>query len=212
MQSITPFLPAIILFLGAQTAALISPGPSVFAIMNTSLEKGKASGVSMGLGIGFGSCILAAIAMFGLSAVVLQFPKTVTFIEFSGGAYFLYLGIKTLRGLRTPVHAAVDAHIQSSLIKYWLAGVFIQLSNPKSILVWVGLGTLGLNANAPLWLPAALVFLAFINSMIWHVLYALLFSTPWLMQKYQEMSHIFKAVFAVVFITIALLLWEKMLE
>ncbi len=210
MQSITPYIPGLLLFLGAQTAALLSPGPSVFAVMNTSLEKGRANGVSMGLGIGFGSFVLASIALFGLSAVVLQFPKIITVIEFLGGAYFLYLGIKTLRGIKNPVNASVDAETQGSLFKYWIAGVFIQISNPKSIIVWVGLGMLGLKTGAPIWLPALLVCLAFLNSMIWHVLYALLFSTPWLMRKYQDMSSIFKGVFAVVFISIALLLWKKM--
>jgi amino acid exporter len=61
---------------------------------------------------------------------------------------------------------------------YAVRGYTVHMTNPKAVLAWVAIIALGLPPEAPLWVGLAIVFGCFGLSIVVHLTYALVFSTP----------------------------------
>jgi amino acid exporter len=61
---------------------------------------------------------------------------------------------------------------------YAVRGYTVHMTNPKAALAWVAIIALGLPPEAPLWVGLAIVFGCFGLSIVVHLTYALVFSTP----------------------------------
>ncbi len=199
------YLPDIAATLFAQALALISPGPAVLALMSTSMEKGRSAGLAMALGIAFGSMLWAALALFGMSQLLQTFPRMEIALELLGGAFFIYLGLGSLRRISKRL-SAEDAIVEnlSNFWRYMLQGFLIQASNPKAILVWLSLGLFAIKPTTPQWVPLVIVIGALLNSMLFNGAYALLFSSDWMMKQYLRWQKGLKLAFGVVFIMIGI--------
>ena len=58
------------------------------------------------------------------------------------------------------------------------------MTNPKAILAWIAIISLGLKPDSPLWVGAAIVLGTFLLSVVIHLLYAVAFSTPAMVRIY----------------------------
>ena len=59
-----------------------------------------------------------------------------------------------------------------------LRGLAIQMTNPKAVLAWIAIMSLGMQHDAPLWVVGAIVVGTSALSLAIHYLYAVAFSTP----------------------------------
>ena len=75
---------------------------------------------------------------------------------------------------------------RQSLLGYGLRGLTIQMTNPKALLSWIAIISLGLNQGAPLWVGAVIVIGTFLLSLTIHALYTLAFSTPIMVSLYAK--------------------------
>ena len=73
-----------------------------------------------------------------------------------------------------------------SLARYYLRGLFVQMTNPKAALSWVAIISLGLQANAPWWVAAIIVSGTTVMSVVMHLGYALTFSTEPMVRFYRR--------------------------
>ena len=60
------------------------------------------------------------------------------------------------------------------------------MTNPKAALAWIAIVSLGMQAGAPLWVAFVIVVGTTVLSVICHVLYALVFSTPPMVRIYAK--------------------------
>ena len=82
---------------------------------------------------------------------------------------------------------------------YAVRGYTVHMTNPKAVLAWVAIIALGLPPEAPLWVGLAIVFGCFGLSIVVHLTYALVFSTPVMSSLYLRARRGIQATLGVFF-------------
>jgi threonine/homoserine/homoserine lactone efflux protein len=120
-------------FLAAAAVLAITPGPGIFYVLARSLGEGTRVGVRSSLGTALGGLCHVVGAALGLSTLLMTSATAFEVVRYVGACYLVYLGIRTLAGLRapereTPPAAGGDAFRQ---------GVLTELLNPKTALFFL---------------------------------------------------------------------------
>ena len=187
MDSIAHFLPGILLAYGFVALNLLSPGPNILAVMYTSMSFGRRHGQSLAWGISAGSLLWATLTWTGLVAVVTAYASVLFAIKIAGALYLLWLAFNAFRSAAQsvePVARKIDD--AKSARAYFFRGMTIQMTNPKAALAWIGTMSLGLQADAPLWVGLAIVVGTVLISIVGHQIYALVFSTEPMIAAYRR--------------------------
>ena len=126
-------------FLAATVALNISPGPDMLYVISRALEQGRRAGIASALGIGAGTLVHMLITAIGLSAILLSFPITYEIIRYAGGAYLLFLGLRTLANMRAEGESESPSHQPNrmSLKTVFRQGVTTNVLNPKVALFFL---------------------------------------------------------------------------
>lgn len=165
--------------------AVLSPGPNVLGILNTSLEKGRTAGVVMGVGIAFGSLTWATLTVIGLTQFIAKYSFLLQAVKIMGGLYLLFLAYTALKSsqLRHLEFNAKPANQPGNLSRrkhslngYCLRGYLLMMTNPKAALAWLAIMSLTTFSSGPMWLSVAAVTGTFTISLVAHVLFAIAFS------------------------------------
>lgn len=186
MDSISTYLPGILLSYGAFLVAVASPGPNVLAVIGTSMSVSRSSGMALALGVAAGTLTWAILAAVGLSAVLATYASALVAIKILGGLYLLWLAYKAFRSAASShdIEAKELAGGRRTAWGYARRGYSIQMTNPKAALAWIAIISLGLTPAAPLWVAAAIVLGTFVLSVSIHLLYAIAFSTRTMVRLY----------------------------
>ncbi len=186
MDSISLYLPGILLAYAAFLLSILSPGPNILAIMGTSMSRGRSSGLALALGVSSGSVCWALLTAAGLSALLASYAFALTVIKIAGGLYLLWLAFKAFRSAasRQDIEAGSLGGTELSPRAYFLRGLIIQMTNPKAALAWIAIISLGLQAGAPLWVAAVIVLGNSLFSVSIHCFYAVVFSTAPMLRIY----------------------------
>lgn len=166
--------------------AIASPGPNILAVIGTSMSVDRQSGMALALGVATGSFSWAALTVIGLSAILTKYAIALTVLKIFGGLYLLWLAYKSFKSAAAThdIEAKELDGGKRSPFGYAKRGFIIQMTNPKAALAWIAIISLGLTENAPLWVGATIVIGTFILSVIIHTLYAVAFSTPFMVRLY----------------------------
>lgn len=161
----------------AYLIACASPGPSTLAIMGVAMKQGRRPAMALALGIVTGSMCWAILAATGLSAMLTAYAEAMLVIKILGGCYLLYLGWKSARSALTAAGLPSKTTSSTKKAALYQRGFLLHLSNPKAILGWVAIMTLGLQPDgASNSLQAIVVGCAFLGLAV-NLGYALIFST-----------------------------------
>lgn len=145
------YLPYLAVAWSAYFIAVISPGPAVLALINTSMNKGRNAGMAFATGVMTGSLCWATLSTIGLAAVLSAYAELLVVIKIAGGLYLLYLAWKAFKSAASrddTLRNAADLHAES-LRRLYLTGLALHLTNPKAVFIWISLVSLGLPAGAP---------------------------------------------------------------
>ncbi len=188
MDQLVLYLPGILLAYAACMLALMSPGPNILSVMGTSMSVNRKSGIALALGVAGGTFCWAMLTVLGLSSLLATYAHALTIIKVSGGLYLLWLAYKSFKSA-SAVHD-IDAQALAggprSPMGYLVRGLVIQMTNPKAALAWIAIVSLGLQANAPFWVGAAIVVGTAVLSAVIHCIYAIAFSTPMMVRVYSR--------------------------
>lgn len=186
------------LILAAGLIASVSPGPATLAIAGTSMERGRVQGVVIALGIFSGSITWSVSAAAGIGALMLVNLWVFEVIRYFGAGYLLFLAFQAARGALSDQQLNTRA-VQGRLRRVYLQGLLLHLTNPKAVLFFGSIYTIGIPPGAQLsQLLTVMVSLALISFSVF-VGYAVLFSTPLATKLYLRARRWFQAVFAVGF-------------
>ena len=149
---------------------------------------GRSSGLALAMGVATGSMIWATPTALGLTAVIASYAILLTAIKIAGGLFLLWLAYKAFRSAASAhdTDATVSNDEGRGLMGYFLKGLTVQMTNPKAALAWIAIVSLGMQAGAPLWVAFVIVVGTTVLSVICHVLYALVFSTPPMVRIYAK--------------------------
>lgn len=127
-----------------------SPGPSNLAIMGTAMRVGRIPALLFAAGVMSGSAFWSVMAAFGLSALLAKFAVAMVAMKIAGALYLLWLAVKSGRAAMTGSSSISirDVTLPVSRFRMYLRGTGMHLTNPKSVLVWLSVVTLGLPQQA----------------------------------------------------------------
>lgn len=198
---------------GTYLIATASPGPSNMAIMTTAMRDGRLPALVLAAGVITGSLFWACLTATGLSAVLTTYVWALVVIKIIGGVYLLYLAYRTGRSALKPVSDFTPKNAGHAVPRYralYRQGVLMHISNPKAILSWIAIMSLGFQADAPAGMLPAIVGGCAILGIIVFGGYALLFSTAAMGRLYARLRRWFETILSAVFAVagIKLLIWQ----
>ena len=179
-----------------------SPGPSNIAIMGTAMRDGRLPALALAAGVVSGSFCWAILAASGLSALLIAYADALLVIKIMGGTYLLYLAYQAGRSALAPdndVTAKARPHPRSGYQRLYRRGLLMHIGNPKAVLSWMAVMSLGLDQDASGGaLPAIIGGCALLGIIIFGG-YALLFSAAPMAALYIRLRRRIEAALAALF-------------
>lgn len=141
-------------------------GPIGVLCIRRTLANGRLMGLATGLGAATADAIYGCMAAFGLTALTDRLVGAGMWIRLVGGAFLLYMGVRTL--LAKPGDRAAAAS-GSGLAGAYLSTFVLTLTNPMTIFSFLAVfAALGLGSTHPEPLAAvSLVLGVFLGSALW---------------------------------------------
>jgi len=186
------------LILIAALLASASPGPATLAIAGTSMASGKGSGLALASGITAGSFIWSISAAFGLGAIMLANVWMFEVVRYFGAAYLMYLAFKAARSAISTKEIAVKA-VTGSKATLFTKGLLLHVTNPKAILFFGSLYSLGVPAGATMGQLTLVILAVGTQSFFVFHGYALLFSSKAMTALYLRLRRWFEGAFSIGF-------------
>ena len=166
-------------------AAALVPGPSSVTVMRASLSGGVRPGLATAIGVASSNAIYAAAAAFGLVALIEASGAAFIVIKVVGGLYLLHLGLRMAMS-RGQSALPADQIEETPFHRALLRGMLTDLSNPKTIMAFMGIFAIAFPAHPTLTISVASVAIIGGISLTWHSLLAYLFARPRLRQAYHR--------------------------
>jgi threonine/homoserine/homoserine lactone efflux protein len=146
-------------------------GPMWVLCFRRTVAYGALTGFVSGMGIAVADGVYGAVAAFGLTAISGFLLQHSFWIGLVGGAFLVYLGIKTL--LSRPAANGTTPK-PASLTQAFLSTLGLTLANPPTILAFAAIfAGLGLAANADYARATLIVAGVFLGSSSWQAIAAL---------------------------------------
>jgi threonine/homoserine/homoserine lactone efflux protein len=123
--------------LGFTIAATV--GPIAMLTIRRTLASGWAVGFASGLGVATADALYAAVAAFGITAVSDLLASIARPLAVVGGAFLVYIGIRTMRSVPVDPEVADPAARRPSLLRAYLSILGLTLTNPLTILSFAAL-------------------------------------------------------------------------
>lgn len=112
---------------------VVSPGPSFILVARTAVAFSRTAAVASAFGMATGATALCLVALLGLHAILTQVPTAYIALKLVGGAYLLYLALKTWRAADKPLALQNDASSSSrNVARHFLLAAGTMVSNPKA--------------------------------------------------------------------------------
>lgn len=115
-----------------------SPGPDNMTIVARTITHGAPSGIAYGAGTVAGILIFLTLAAFGLSLIAQEMGLAMTVLRYGGAAYLIWMGFK-LWTAPPVVPQLQPTGERRGLFSIFLAGLVLNLGNPKMPLFYVAL-------------------------------------------------------------------------
>ena len=154
---------------GVIALSAISPGPNFVIVSSTAMRASRKAA----LGLASASLTWTVLAICGLGLLLSHAAWVYEAIRIVGALYLVAIGLKMVRGARTPL----DLSATTQRVAPWGAmrrAYLVSMGNPKSVAFYA----LMVPPSAPLWFYAATVGIATAISALWYCSVALLFSNP----------------------------------
>ena len=189
---------------GTYLIATASPGPSNIAIMGTAMRDGRRPALALAAGVVTGSLFWAILAATGVSAVLTAYAQALVALKIAGGLYLLWLAFRAGRSAMQHSHNTGGLSVSGRALRYrslYRQGVLMHIGNPKAILSWVAIISLGVRHSTPAEEVALIVGGCVLLGMGVFGGYAVVFSTASMVALYARLRRwiegLLSAVFAV---------------
>jgi len=114
----------------------ITPGPDMTLFLGRTLSQGKSAGHAALLGAMSGLVVHTLLVAFGISALLAASQTGFTALKTVGAGYLLWLAFQAIRG-GSSLTLNREKSQPASFLSNWLAGIGINLLNPKIVLFFI---------------------------------------------------------------------------
>ena len=198
-------LKAYILALGWVTLSQILPGPNLMAVIGAAYGQGRRAALCVALGVATAIFVWMALAAFGLAALFAKFPLLLTVLKIVGGGYLCYLGVRAFTRSSRRRKQTFEADTTGwSVIGAWRHGMIVNLTNPKSAMMWGAVATFLFSSGLTAQQVCAFAPIGFLTALIIYGGYGLLFSSDTASNIYSRAGWAIEAAFGVVLVLVGL--------
>jgi threonine efflux protein len=191
------------LILTAAFVSSASPGPATLAIADTAMQSGRRAGMMLALGVTTGSLTWSIAAALGLAAVMASSAWALDVLRYAGAAYLMVLAVKSargaIRGAPTAAPRPAATASRTNAKRAYVRGLALHLTNPKAILFFGSLYTLGISARTSPAELALVIGAVGLQSTLIFTGYAWLFSRSRMAAGYLRLRRWFDGAFAALF-------------
>ena len=139
-MNIENLLPVLIAFF----IVTVSPGPANIAVATVSMSSGRHSGLSFGLGLSVGLACWGLVAATGLGVILQASESALLVLKLFGGIYLLWLAYQSTISSISP---SVNLTKSQKEGRWFMRGLFLNLSNPKAVVAWMAALSTGLGVG-----------------------------------------------------------------
>lgn len=123
----------VITLVSALSLAILAPGPSIIATIQTAFNHGRERALPYAMGLAFGASLWCIFGLFGLAVLFKLHPPLFIGLKIFGGCYLLWFAWKLWASSTKPLPPAA-----SGARGFW-GGIALNLSNPKPALFYASL-------------------------------------------------------------------------
>ena len=153
---------------------MVVPGPNVLAVSQTAVARSRPAAVAVASGVATAALIWAATASAGLALLLSSIDGFSILVRIAGATILVVLGARLIAN---PEPATLErADDAERLGRFYVKGIVVNLSNPKSLVYFTSVFTALIPVGASPAIRVAAVVIVVAESAIWHLLLALLFS------------------------------------
>jgi len=196
--------PQIASFMVVATLLVISPGPNGVLIAKTVPTSGRSAGFANVAGFMTAFYLHGALAVLGLSIILVQSATAFAIVKYLGAAYLCWIGVKALLAAfrrAEPLDPIAPARRERTLARAYVDGVLTNALNPKVSMFYLAAFpqfiTLGETSLAASFL---LVFLHSMINAVWFTVLIVLFDRLAVAVRGGRAQRWIKGVTGVVFI------------
>ena len=125
-------LAAWLALLGATLLVSVFPGPGALLVSGTTLKVGLRAGFCVIAGLQLAILCHLGLVFLGVAALLAAQPLVFDLLAILGGLYLCWLGLQQWQGAGVPT--AVEAQAAGGVSRHVLAGLLVNLTNPKALL------------------------------------------------------------------------------
>lgn len=138
MMTFLPTLPVFAAYVAAVLVIVFTPGPDMTLFLGKEVRQGRAAGIAAMLGASTGILIHTTLIALGLSALLATSATAFFVLKVVGALYLLWLAVDAIRhGSALNIGMGKPIEIGEPLYKSWIAGLGVNLANPKIIAFFV---------------------------------------------------------------------------
>lgn len=117
----------------------VTPGPVMAAIIARALSGQSRSALPLAFGVVFGDLLWPLLAIFGLAAIATIYGEIMQLLRLVGAAILIWMGWRLVAKRRGGAIAPDPMLMHRDSGRAFMAGLFVGLGNPKTILFFMGL-------------------------------------------------------------------------
>lgn len=161
----------------------ISPGPATISNATIAMSYGRRISLVYGAGLSVGLVFWGVIAATGMGAVLQGSLYLLMTLKILGGFYLFWLAVQSARSAWRPGTENTNLSINRN---WFLRGLLLNMSNPKSVIAWMAALSLGIRPDADASEVFAATIACIFAGFLANGLYTYLFSMSGMMDGYQR--------------------------
>ena len=181
----------------------MSPGPSMFVVINNAIHKNRINGILTAIGHGFGIGIYAFFAVLGIGLIIKTNLFLFNTIKILSIFFLLYLGFQAI--FNSP-----KINFEKNTIKFgiksFLEGFTISILNPKILIWFLAIYSQFMSESNDYILNISLILIASSVDALWYIILVNLVTAKGVLKKLENKLELTQKLVGYVFIFISIFL------
>ncbi len=177
-------------------AVAVTPGPANLSNATIAMSHGRKTSLIYSFGLSFGLVFWGLIAASGMGAVLQGSVYLLMALKIVGGLYLLWLALQTARSASQANPEVLTVPTEK---RWFLRGLVLNVSNPKSVIAWMAALSVGIDSNDGLQVVVATTLVCAAVGFLNNALYSYIFSIGGMMRAYRRFRRRIDGVAAALF-------------
>lgn len=197
------FLEQLIVVVSVTFLVMVSPGPDMIIVMRNTFHGGQSAGLRTSLGVLTGNLVHITYCVLGIGWLISKSILAFNMLKYAGAAYLIYLGIRSLLASRQclKVEQLKPGNDERGM---FLQGFINNILNPKGTMFYLGVFTLVITPQTPVFNALALMVAMMSVSTLFWVVFVYALERPLVRGLLDRGQRAVNAAFGVLLVTVGL--------